>query len=155
MIDEAHFLRNPVAYWGCLAAAIGTHSHRIILATGTPYNNNFQDMASLCSFYNPSSKNHQNQIEWWKRAFDDGQTLDADELEQRWIAERTQREGPSPPIDTDLLADLRSMAASGELMPTVGMAVGVDRLLMSCLGETRLDSVLPLSLPLHEQEPES
>ena len=39
-------------------------------------------MASLCSFYNPSSKNHQNQIEWWKRAFDDGQTLDADELEK-------------------------------------------------------------------------
>ena len=81
--------------------------------------------------------------------------LDADELEQRWTAERAQREGPLPPIDTDLLADLRSMAAGGELMPTVGMAVGVDRLLMSCLGETRLDSVLPLSLTLYEQEPES
>jgi elongation factor P--(R)-beta-lysine ligase len=74
--------------------------------------------------------------------------LDAGELERRWIAERTQREGPSPPIDTELLAELHAMDARGDLSPTVGMAVGVDRLLMACLGETRLDAVLPLSLSL-------
>lgn len=28
IIDEAHFLRNPLAYWSILATDIGTHSQR-------------------------------------------------------------------------------------------------------------------------------
>ena len=35
--DEAHFLRNPLAYWGMLMAELGTHTSRMILATGTPF----------------------------------------------------------------------------------------------------------------------
>lgn len=76
--------------------------------------------------------------------------LDADELARRWATERTQRDGPSPPppMDADLLADLAD--PSLVVGPTVGMALGVDRLLMTLLGETRLDAVLPLSLAFRD-----
>lgn len=32
--DEAHFMRNPVANWGLLMVTLGTHTTRMILATG-------------------------------------------------------------------------------------------------------------------------
>ena len=49
VIDEAHMLRNPTALWAMLAAAIGTHSHRLVSATGTPFNNRMQDMGECAA----------------------------------------------------------------------------------------------------------
>jgi hypothetical protein len=49
VIDEAHMLRNPSALWAMLAAAIGTHSHRLMSATGTPFNNRMQDMGECAA----------------------------------------------------------------------------------------------------------
>jgi hypothetical protein len=69
LFDEAHFMRNPMAYWGMMAAAIGTHSQRTICCTGTPYNNNLQDLASLCAFVSPRRRNPYNNVEWWKKAY--------------------------------------------------------------------------------------
>ena len=78
VVDEAHFVRNPLSFWGILTAALGTHCRRLILATGTPFNNRFQDMAALCSYYDPRRSNLQRDVKWWKDAFagDSGEPVD-------------------------------------------------------------------------------
>jgi elongation factor P--(R)-beta-lysine ligase len=67
---------------------------------------------------------------------------DAQEHRRRWREEAARRDDPAPPWDEGLLADL---AAPG-LPECVGMALGVDRLLMALLGARRLADVLPLHL---------
>jgi len=67
---------------------------------------------------------------------------DAQEHRRRWKEEAARRDDPAPPWDESLLADL---AAPG-LPDCVGMALGVDRLLMALLGARRLADVLPLAL---------
>jgi hypothetical protein len=52
-----------------MASLLGSHSARIILATGTPYNNSMQDMASLCGYYDAAPRNRQNDAAWWDRAY--------------------------------------------------------------------------------------
>ena len=66
---------TPAADWGILAAAIGTHAGRLIMATGTPFNNNMGDLAALCSFYEVDTKrNKQATIKWWQETFDSSES---------------------------------------------------------------------------------
>jgi lysyl-tRNA synthetase class 2 len=67
---------------------------------------------------------------------------DAEQHRRRWQREAAAREDAAPPWDEGLLADL---AAPG-LPPTVGMALGVDRLLLALRGGTALAEVLPFHL---------
>ncbi|MGQ0553932.1 MAG: amino acid--tRNA ligase-related protein [Planctomycetota bacterium] len=67
---------------------------------------------------------------------------DAGEHRRRWQREAMLREGPAPPVDEALLADL----AERGLPPSVGMALGVDRLLMALTGAASLAEILPLAL---------
>jgi len=71
---------------------------------------------------------------------------DADEQRRRWEQEADQRDGPAPARDEGLLAEL----AEPGLPPTVGMALGVERLLMALLGATRLEDVRPFHLHLDD-----
>lgn len=69
---------------------------------------------------------------------------DADEQARRWQHEQEQRDSAAPAQDSQLLEDLRTSGPA----PTVGMALGVDRLAMTLLGASDLSDVLPLSLSL-------
>jgi len=69
---------------------------------------------------------------------------DGQEQARRWDAEASKRGDAMPPRDEELLDDLRA----GALGPTVGMALGVDRLAMVLLGAGSLAEVLPLHLSL-------
>ncbi len=75
--------------------------------------------------------------------------LEPGPMAERWAQERLQRTGPAqaPALDEQLLETL----AAHPPAPCVGMALGVDRLLMCLLGATSLDQVLPLSLSLSER----
>jgi len=53
LIDEAHFLKNLVSYWGLGTALLGMSSQRSVPISGTPYNNGPQDMATLMTFIQP------------------------------------------------------------------------------------------------------
>ena len=45
---------------------IALHSERVLLLTGTPFNNNLQDMATLMTYVDPT---HDSAIfDWWERA---------------------------------------------------------------------------------------
>jgi lysyl-tRNA synthetase class 2 len=67
---------------------------------------------------------------------------DPAELRRRWEQERRRRGGQTIAWDEALLADF----ADPGLPPTVGMALGVDRLMLALLEASSLDDVLPLSL---------
>jgi lysyl-tRNA synthetase class 2 len=67
---------------------------------------------------------------------------DPDEHRRRWLAERAARSDEAPPWDEALLGDL---ATSG-MPPTVGMALGVDRLMLALCGEAALADVMPFHL---------
>jgi lysyl-tRNA synthetase class 2 len=71
---------------------------------------------------------------------------DGHEQAHRWAAEAAQRGDAAAPRDEELLDDLRA----GALGPTVGMALGVDRLAMLLLGADSLEAVLPLYLALED-----
>ena len=71
---------------------------------------------------------------------------DGDEVQRRWQAEARSREDAPPPVDDGLIADLRA----GLWPPTIGMALGVDRLQMALEGAAALADVRPLSLELEE-----
>jgi hypothetical protein len=47
VIDEAHFLKNLLSYWGLGTALLGLHAERVIPMTGTPYNNSAQDIGKF------------------------------------------------------------------------------------------------------------
>jgi len=55
VLDEAHELRNPFSFWAMAAALMGQHARRVVLATGTPYNNREGDLATLSSFIEPGA----------------------------------------------------------------------------------------------------
>jgi elongation factor P--beta-lysine ligase len=74
---------------------------------------------------------------------------DPEEHRRRWAAERAARapdEDPadSPPLDEGFLTEL----VGPGLPPTVGMALGVDRLELALLGAAGLSDVLPFRLEL-------
>jgi len=56
VLDESHFLKNAISYWGFGASLLGMHSKRTVLLTGTPYNNSPQDMATQMMYIEPSHK---------------------------------------------------------------------------------------------------
>ncbi|KAL7547901.1 hypothetical protein ACHAWF_011183 [Thalassiosira exigua] len=66
IIDEAHFLRNVLAYWGMGAALLGAQAKRIALLSGTPYNNSHKDMSALMTYIDPRSP--ASRVKWWERA---------------------------------------------------------------------------------------
>ena len=66
IIDEAHFLRNVLAYWGLGAAVLGMQSKRTILLSGTPFNNSNSDMSALMTYIDP--KHEAARVKWWDKA---------------------------------------------------------------------------------------
>lgn len=66
IIDEAHFLRNILAYWGLGASALGAQSKRTILLSGTPYNNSTSDLSSLMTYIDPKLPSAK--LKWWENA---------------------------------------------------------------------------------------
>jgi SNF2 family DNA or RNA helicase len=68
VLDESHFLKNQLAYWGIAALLLTVHSERAIPMSGTPYNNSVQDLAAAMGYVdlhiNPA-KNY-----FWKRSLD-------------------------------------------------------------------------------------
>lgn len=53
IIDEAHFLKNNLAFWGIATLLLGAHSQRVIPLTGTPYNNRTADIAAIMAYIDP------------------------------------------------------------------------------------------------------
>ena len=66
IVDEAHFCKNALAYWGLGLALLGTQSSRTVLLTGTPYNNGPSDMTSLMTYIDPSHAAAK--LGWWDQA---------------------------------------------------------------------------------------
>lgn len=56
IIDEAHFLKNNLAFWGFATLLLGAHSQRVLPLTGTPYNNKTADVASIMAYIDPKLK---------------------------------------------------------------------------------------------------
>ncbi|RKY22207.1 MAG: EF-P lysine aminoacylase GenX [Planctomycetota bacterium] len=72
--------------------------------------------------------------------------LDAQALAARWDELTAERDGRSPPRDEALLQELAARPPA----PTLGMALGVDRLAAALTGSRCLADVLPLALELAE-----
>ncbi|KAL7499275.1 hypothetical protein ACHAWT_006896 [Skeletonema menzelii] len=70
IIDECHFLKNVLAYWGIGAALLGGQAKRTVLLSGTPYNNGPQDLCALMTFIDP--RNKAAQLHWWEKAVGKG-----------------------------------------------------------------------------------
>jgi hypothetical protein len=66
IVDEAHFCRNVLAYWGLGLAILGTQSRRTIMLTGTPYNNRPSDVTALMTYIDPS--HDASRLDWWEDA---------------------------------------------------------------------------------------
>mmetsp|Transcript_39990 Transcript_39990/g.83642 ORF Transcript_39990/g.83642 Transcript_39990/m.83642 type:complete len:149 (+) Transcript_39990:1647-2093(+) len=66
VIDECHFLRNVLAYWGIGAALLGAQAKRTVLLSGTPYNNGPKDMSALMTFIDP--RHEAARFKWWENA---------------------------------------------------------------------------------------
>ena len=56
IVDEAHFCKNVLAFWGLGLSLLCSSSKRNVLLTGTPYNNSSNDMAALMTYIDPSHK---------------------------------------------------------------------------------------------------
>ena len=72
IVDEAHFLKNRVTYWTIAAALVGAHAHRSIPLTGTPYNNNLGDFATMATLIDASESNAL--TSWWEYTVDKNDT---------------------------------------------------------------------------------
>lgn len=70
LIDEAHFLKNLVSFWGLGTGLLGTAAQRSVPISGTPYNNGPQDMATLMTFIDPGMAPAN--LSWWERATEEG-----------------------------------------------------------------------------------
>ena len=70
IIDECHFLKNVLAYWGIGAALLGGQAKRTVLLSGTPYNNGPSDMSAMMTFIDP--RNKAAQLNWWEKALEKG-----------------------------------------------------------------------------------
>jgi len=66
IVDEAHFCKNVLAYWGLGLALLGTKTRRTVLLTGTPYNNGPSDMTALMTYIDPTHE--AGKVEWWENA---------------------------------------------------------------------------------------
>ncbi len=66
IVDEAHFCKNVLAYWGLGLSLLGSKTRRTVLLTGTPYNNGPSDMTSLMTYIDPSHEAAT--IDWWDQA---------------------------------------------------------------------------------------
>ena len=55
IVDEAHFLKNPISWWGLHAVMLGAHARRFIAVTGTPHTTSAQDLATLCAMIDPNA----------------------------------------------------------------------------------------------------
>jgi SNF2 family DNA or RNA helicase len=65
VLDESHFLKNQLAYWGIAALLLTGHSERAIPMSGTPYNNSVQDLAAAMGYINVHIYPARN--EFWKQ----------------------------------------------------------------------------------------
>ena len=54
IFDEAHLLRNRCTLWGIGGGLLSMHATRRVPMTGTPYNNSFNDLATLMAFIDSS-----------------------------------------------------------------------------------------------------
>ncbi|CAB9519192.1 annealing helicase and endonuclease ZRANB3 [Seminavis robusta] len=91
IVDEAHFLRTPATYWGIGAGLVGIHTERMILLSGTPYNNRLQDIATLVMFMNPSDPSAR--VEWWQKATKCGAAQQVIRQIEDWSKENLLRRG--------------------------------------------------------------
>ena len=66
IVDEAHFCKNVLAYWGLGLALLGIQSKRNVLLTGTPYNNGPSDMSALMTYIDPAHRAAK--VGWWEDA---------------------------------------------------------------------------------------
>ena len=66
IVDEAHFCKNVLAYWGLGLALLGMQSKRNVLLTGTPYNNGPSDMSTLMTYIDPTHEAAK--LGWWEDA---------------------------------------------------------------------------------------
>jgi SNF2 family DNA or RNA helicase len=82
IIDECHFLKNVIAYWGIGAALLGGQAKRTVLLSGTPYNNGPSDMSALMTFIDP--RNKAAQLNWWEKAVGKGKKKDIAESVGHW-----------------------------------------------------------------------
>lgn len=82
IIDECHFLKNVLAYWGIGAALLGGQAKRTILLSGTPYNNGPSDMSALMTFIDP--RNEAAQLNWWEKAVGKGRKRDVVDAVSHW-----------------------------------------------------------------------
>eukprot|EP00978_Attheya_sp_CCMP212_P033449 scaffold134990_cov44-Attheya_sp.AAC.2 len=82
LIDEAHFLKNLVSYWGIGACLLGCHAERLVPLTGTPYNNGPQDMAALMTFIDPCHQAANKK--WWEKATDGGRIQSVVDSVHKW-----------------------------------------------------------------------
>jgi len=48
-IDEAHFLKSLVTYWGAAAGLLGIHAERMIAMSGTPFVSRLQNFGVFFS----------------------------------------------------------------------------------------------------------
>ena len=64
-LDEAHFLKNPLSWWGIHGVMLGLHARRFVAVTGTPYTTRNQDLATLCAMINPIASCAE--AAWWDR----------------------------------------------------------------------------------------
>lgn len=63
-------MRNVLSFWGLGACLLGSHSKRIVLLSGTPYNNGPSDMSALMTFIDPYLESAQ--LSFWEDATRDG-----------------------------------------------------------------------------------
>jgi SNF2 family DNA or RNA helicase len=66
IIDEAHFLKNNLAFWGIATLLLGAHSQRVLPLTGTPYNNKTADVAAIMAYIDPGLKF--SYTDFWEKA---------------------------------------------------------------------------------------
>lgn len=68
VLDECHFLKNQLAYWGIAGLLLSAHSERAIPMSGTPYNNSIRDLAAAMGYVDVSIKPAKNNF--WERCLD-------------------------------------------------------------------------------------
>ena len=75
-------MKSLKTYWGMAAGVMGLHAGRIIPMSGTPFNNNVQDMATLMTFIDPSAGSAGEK--WWKENTKNGEAKAVVEAVKDW-----------------------------------------------------------------------
>jgi SNF2-related domain len=68
ILDESHFLKNQLAYWGIAGLLLTAHSERAIPMSGTPYNNSVQDLAAAMGYIDVHI--HPAKNDFWQRCLE-------------------------------------------------------------------------------------